>query len=225
MSLTIPVALRYARIAGLLYLIIIVCGISSELFVRTALVVPDDAAATAANILAAPGLFRAGFGLDSLMLFSDVAVALLLYFLLASVSRPLAATAAAFRLIQAAVLAANLLLYYGAIMVLEGSGFETASRHDLAALLLQMHTHGYDLGLLFFAFSNFILGYLVVRSGYFPTLLGYGLGAAALVYLVGSFIRFLIPGMTAMVEPLYFIPFVAELAFALWLVIKGVRTE
>lgn len=225
MSLTTPVALHYARIAGILYLIIIVCGISSELFVRTTLIVPEDSAMTATNILASTGRFRTGFALDSVMLFSDVAIALLFYYLLQAVSKPLAATAAAFRLIQASILAANLLLYYAALMVLEGSGFQTADRHDLAALFLQLHAHGYDLGLLFFACSNFILGYLVVRSGYFPNILGYGLASAALVYLAGSLVRFLAPGFTPLMEPLYLIPFVAELAFALWLLVKGVRTD
>ena len=224
MSLTPPLALRYAKIAGILYLVIIVCGISSEVFIRSALIMPGDAAATAANILADTGLFRTGFALDTLMLFCDVAIALLFYILLQSVSKPLAMTAAAFRLIQAAILGGNLLLYYAALMVLEGNGFSAVDRDALSSLFLQMHGHGYDLGLLFFAVSNFILGYLIIRSDYFPNLLGYGLEAAALVYLAGSFIRFLAPGFTSMMEPLYLIPFVAELAFALWLLIKGIRT-
>jgi hypothetical protein len=44
--------LTYARVAGLLYLIIIVFGIFSEVFVRSSLIVAGDATATATNILA-----------------------------------------------------------------------------------------------------------------------------------------------------------------------------
>ena len=40
----------YARIGGVLYLIIIVLGAVGELFVRGRIVVPGDAAATAANL-------------------------------------------------------------------------------------------------------------------------------------------------------------------------------
>lgn len=58
----------YARTAGGLYLIIIVCGIFGEAFVRSSLVVPGDASATAGNILASPSLFRLGFVADSVML-------------------------------------------------------------------------------------------------------------------------------------------------------------
>ena len=47
-----------ARLAGVLYLAIILLGLTSELALRGALLVPGDAAATAERILAAPGLLR-----------------------------------------------------------------------------------------------------------------------------------------------------------------------
>ena len=77
----------YARVAGLLYLTIIICGIYSEVFVRGSLVVMGDAAGTANNILASEGLFRIGFAADILMLLCDVAIAVLFYVLLKPVSR------------------------------------------------------------------------------------------------------------------------------------------
>ncbi|KAA3633392.1 MAG: DUF4386 family protein [Proteobacteria bacterium] len=55
----------HARVAGVLYLAIIVCGVTSEFLVRSVLIVPGDAGATAANILESTGLFRAGFALDA----------------------------------------------------------------------------------------------------------------------------------------------------------------
>ena len=64
----------YARIAGLLYLIIIVFGIFSEVFIRSRLIEPGDATATVSNILASTSLFRFGFVADSIMLLSDVAI-------------------------------------------------------------------------------------------------------------------------------------------------------
>ena len=221
--------LPYARTAGVLYLIIIVFGISSEVFIRASLIVPGDAAATTTNIMASQTLFRTGFMADSIMLLCDVAIAVLFYVLLKSVNKTLALTAMAFRLTQAAILGMNLLNYYAVMLLLKGSGagplLETDELHAQIMLLLDMHSHGYDLGLLFFAVSNFILGYLITKSALFPTILGYGLQAAATVYLIGSYTKFMAPDYVSFVEPFYIIPLLAELAFCLWLLIKGVRVH
>ncbi|MDG6772868.1 DUF4386 domain-containing protein [Thiomicrorhabdus sp. ZW0627] len=218
-----------ARTAGWLYLIIIVCGIGSEVFIRSSLIVDGDAAATASNIVASDSLFRLGFVADSIMLLSDVAIAVLFYVLLKPVSNTLALMAAAFRLTQASILGFNLLNYYAAALLLNGSvyvgGFETAQLNAMASLFLELHSHGYDLGLLFFGLSNLILGYLVIKADYFPSLLGYGLIAAAVVYLAGSFTRFAFPDYASMMEPVYVIPLIAELGFAIYLLVKGVKNQ
>lgn len=218
----------YARVAGLLYLAIIVCGIFSEAYVRSSLIVPGDAASTAANILTFPSLFRLGFAADSMMVLCDVAVAVLLYALLKPVNPTLSLAAAAFRIVQAALLGFNLLFYYSALLILQEISpdpvFEADQLNRFAMLFLDIHSHGYDLALIFFGFSNIILGYLIVKSAYIPSVFGYGLAAVALVYLAGSFIRFLVPDYSAEILPLYIIPLAAELSFALWLLFKGVRT-
>ena len=77
----------YARITGVLYLIIIGFGLFSEVFVRGSLIVHGDAAATANNILASESLFRVGFACDLVIFLCDVAVAIMLYILLRSVSK------------------------------------------------------------------------------------------------------------------------------------------
>ena len=136
--------------------------------------------------------------------------------------------AAAFRLTQAAILGLNLLNYHGALLLVTKTGYATGLGADqlqaLMLLLLDMHSHGYDLGLLFFGLSNVILGYLVIKADYFPGLLGYGLIAAAVVYLGGSYARFLLPDVASLLAPVYIIPFLAELSFCLWLLVKGVRS-
>jgi len=222
-------SVAYARVAGLLYLLIIVFGIFSEVVVRSSLIVQGDPAATAANILGAQSLFRIGFVADSIMLLSDVAIAVLFYVLFRPVSKTLALAAAAFRLTQAAVLGFNLLNYYAPMLLLGGTeyttAFETNQLHAMVMLFLEMHSHGYDLGLLFFGVSMLILGRLVVRSNYLPRILGYGLLAAAVVYLAGSLTRFLFPDYVSFVTPVYIVPLIAELSFCLWLLVKGIRVR
>ncbi|MDZ8119502.1 DUF4386 domain-containing protein [Pontiella agarivorans] len=217
-----------ARLAGLLYLVIIVCGIFAEAGVRMRLIEFGDPTLTAANIRASDMLFRAGFAADTIMLFCDVAIAILFYTLLKSTGKTLALTATAFRLVQAAILGAGLLHCLGALLLLDESGygslFAEQQSQALALLLLDLHGHGYDLGLLFFAVSNFILGYLLIKSRLFPAFLGYGLQAAAAVYLVGGYIRFLLPDFLPFVQVFYVIPLIAELSFGLWLFIRGVGT-
>lgn len=71
-----------ARLAGALYLTIIVCGLFAEFYVRQQLVVPGDVDATAARIRDGATLFRIGFAAETVMVLADVALAVLLYFLL-----------------------------------------------------------------------------------------------------------------------------------------------
>ena len=96
-----------ARIGGVLYLIIIVGGGFSEIFVRARTIVPSDPAATAANILSNELLWRVGIAGEYLMLVCTVALALILYILLRPVNRDLALLAVLFNLVSIAVEATN----------------------------------------------------------------------------------------------------------------------
>jgi hypothetical protein len=219
----------YARIAGALYLIIIVFGIFGELFVRASVIMPGDAAATASNITTASGLFRLGFVADSIMFLSDVALAVLLYVLLKPVSKVVALVAMCFRLAQTAVLALNLLHYHAAILLLTSpsysAAFGSAQLNALAAFFLDLHAHGYDVGLLLFGVHCLLLGYLVFRSRYLPKVLGVLLVGAAFAYLIGSYTRFLFPGYVVAVAPIYIVAIISEVSLCLWLLIKGVNLQ
>ncbi len=219
----------YAKIAGVLYLIIIVLGIFAEIFVRSRLFVPEKATATATNIMAFNGLFRVGFIADSVMVLSDVALAVLLYILLRPVNKMLALMAMFFRLIQTAVLSLNLLNYYAAYLILSNKSytamFDTTQLHSLVYLFFDLHGHGYDLGLLFFGIHCAILGYLILKSSYFPKILGGLIIAAAAAYLLGSYTRFLFPDYLLFISPIYIIALVAEVSMCLWLLVKGINLQ
>ena len=219
---------RTARLSGWLYLAIIGCGMFSEIAVRSQLIDFTDAVATSSNILGSRLLFKSGVVADAVMLLCDVAVAILLYRLLRPVNATLSLMAAAFRMTQAAILGENLLNYYVPVLLLPDSGyaayFSGPQRDALVLFFLDLHRHAYDLGLLFFAVSNLILGYLVVKSQFMPTVPGYALQLAGIVYLAGSYCRFLLPDYLAVLQPAYVIPLAAELSFCLWLLIKGAKS-
>ena len=62
------------RITGLMYLIVIVCAGFAQGYVRANLVVPGDAAATAANILEYTPLFRLGLVADLIAFILDAVI-------------------------------------------------------------------------------------------------------------------------------------------------------
>ena len=217
---------RYARMAGVLYLYIIVAGTFAEVFVRSKLVVPGDASATARNIRDHETLFRIGFSAELLHLACDVAVAMLLYVLLRPVNRNLSLLAAWMRLACVVILAMSSLSHFAALRLVGGAGLDalpSSEREALAALAMRLHGDGYAVSLVFFAFALLVLGHLVFRSGYLPKGLGVLLGIAGACYLVNSFAHFLAPAFGAALFPALFVPiFVAELSLSLWLIVKGV---
>jgi hypothetical protein len=219
---------KTARIAGILYLIIIVSGIFSEMLVRSSIVVPGDAAATAGNIMASAPLFRIGFASDLIMVICDIGIALAFYVLLRPINRALALLAAFFRMAQAAILGINLLNHFTALLLLNGAGylkaFETDQLQALVLLFLNMHAHGYLISGVFFACSLLVLGYLFFKAEYFPRVFGYLLLFATFGYLVDSFTNFLAPNYAAVTEWLVVASAViAELSLCVWLLVKGIK--
>jgi hypothetical protein len=219
-----PVAI--ARFAGVLYLIIIGLGLWSELAVRGAMVVTGDPSATAHNILAQQSLFRLSLAADTAMTLADVALAVALFVLLRPVHAVLALTAMVFRLVQATILGLNTLNQHAALLILGSAGsgttFSETQRAYLAVHSLELHAHGYDVGLVFFGVNSLLTGLLVLWSGFFPKTIAALLMAAGAVYLTGSSLVLLAPGLVPGFAPAYAVPILAESLFCLWLLWRGV---
>ena len=218
---------KTARITGVSYLIIIIAGILAEFFVRTSLIVPGDAAATASKILGSESLFRFSIAGDIVMVGADLVVAVALYVLLKPVNRHLALLAAFFRLVMDAVLSVNLLNLLAALMLVNGGGdlavFGTDQLNAAALSFLDAHSLGYSIALIPFGMGTLLVGYLLYKSRYVPRAIAILMSLAAVVYLVGSSISILAPSLEGDFEMAYVIPLVAESALALWLTFKGIR--
>jgi hypothetical protein len=207
------------RLAGLLYLVIIIAGLGAELVLRGPLIDLGNAEATATAILEAPGRFRLAIAADLLMALCDAGLAILFYLIFRAVAPGLALSAMVFRLIQTVLIAANLMALQAAWLLLaQAPG--VADAHKLALVFLDLHGHGYDLGLVFFGACSLMMGGLVWRSGLFATPFGIGLALAGLVYLVGSGLRFLGPDLSSAFAPAYAITILAEVAFCLRLLLQ-----
>lgn len=220
---------RIALWAGLLYLIIIVLGISGEVALRGPQFAAGDPAQTGMNILANPVSMKLAFLFDTIMALADVALAVLLFVLFAPISRLLASLAAVFRLAQMAVISGNLMNHQAAIGWMEaGSSLPGLSTQDASLMAYQalaQHSLGYDFGLIFFAANSVLMGILLIRSTAFPRFSGQLLIAAGAVYLTGSLIRFLAPSLAEAFAPAYLVPVVAEVTVAVLLVTYGRRAK
>lgn len=221
---------KYGRVTGLLYLVIIICGMYSEMIVRATLIIPGEAATTVTNIILNSMLFRMGFISDLIMVIADVGVALTFYILLKPVNNGLALLAALFRLTQSSILGINLLNHFKAIILLSDPSYETLLGKDqLSAqvmLHLNAHSYGYLIALVFFALSCIILGYLFYKSSLFPKAFGILLPIAGAGYLVDSFTNFLFPEFASVTEMIVIVSaLVAEVGLCLYLIIKGVNSQ
>lgn len=213
------------RAAGLCYLAIIALGLWTEIGVRGSLVVAGDAAATAHNIATQPQLWRLGLVADLAMQLLDLPVIVVLWRLLRPVHEVLALTATGLNLVQTAVLVANrgqlLAALEFAIDPSLAAAFAPAQREALALLAVQLHGQGFGIGLLFFGAACVIRGALLAASGLLPRLLGWGLVAAGVAYLVNSLALLLAPALAQRLFPAIMLPvLLGELALALWLTLR-----
>ena len=218
---------RYVRIAGVFYLAIITLGLFGEVFVRGALVVSGDAAATAQRIADSPLLWRLGIAGDLLMHVFDLPVIVVLYLLLRPVSEPLALFTTLINVVQTAVLALNKLNLVLPLLLLSGGStlktFTPEQLQSLAYLAIKAHSFGFGVGLIFFGVACVVRGYLIFASGFLPKALGVLLVVAGFSYLLNSFALLLAPALASALFPYVLIPaFVGELLLALWMIFKGV---
>jgi len=219
---------KIARIAGGLILFTAVFAPFSMMYVPSILIVPGNAATTASNIMASDGLFRLGIVSDSVVFLIEIVLTVLLYVLLKPVSKTLSLVAAFSRLAMTVIQGINLLNHFFVLLLLSGAGYLTAfspdQLHALVLLFLNAHEYVARIWGLFFGLHLFVLGYLVYKSGYIPRIVGLLLVFASLCYLTQSFGNILLPkyeGIFATVGLLS----IVELAFPLWLLIKGVNVE
>jgi hypothetical protein len=223
-------AQRLARVGGALYLLIIVIGALGEAAVRGRIVVAGDAAATAANLRSMEGLWRLGVAGEIVLLACATGLALILYVLLRPVSRDLALLTVLFNLVCIAVEAVAAVSLATALLPVTNAAIANASSPEqlsvMAMLSIRSHTLGFGIALIFFGVECVILGHLIARSGYMPKVIGVLMQIAGVCYLINSFSLILSPPLSSRLFPAILLPsLIAELSLALWLLMKGVRTE
>jgi hypothetical protein len=212
-----------ARLAGFLYLLVVPLGIFS-LYVSSSLIVSGNAARTADNILASESLFRLGIVSDLLAALVMLMVVLVLYRLLEPVNKNVAAVMVVFVLVAVPITMLNKLNQLAVLQILNGgdalSVFTSEQLQALALVFLRLHSRGANIAFIFWGLWLLPLGYLVLRSGFLPKILGVLLMIACFGYVINSFSIFL--GYSLNVGRFAAL---GEVLFILWLLIKGVNVE
>ena len=217
---------KYARIAGILFLVSLAAGGFGEAYVPSRIIVSGDAAATAANIRTFEYLFRLGFAGFLVESLCDTALVLILYVLLKPVSKELSLLAAFFGLIGTALFAAAELFYF-APLILGGAAllksFSPDQVNTLTLLSIRFYGYGAAIFTAYYGLSWIIRGYLIFKSGYLPRFLGVLMAIGGAGFVARNFALILAPAYAS--AALLLVMFPGGLLLTAWLLIRGVDVK
>lgn len=179
-----------ARIAGVCYLLLIGAAFN-EGYVIPHIVSADNPSATADNIRASAGLFRAGVFGDLLAGTFWVVLAMSLYLLLRHVHQLVAGAMVVLAAVGGGIQVLNQLNQYTALTIATSDtythAFGRSGANGLALLFAGMQQNGQIVDSIFFGLWLMPLGYLVMKSSYFPRIVGVMLIVGACCYFADSF--------------------------------------
>ena len=220
---------KAARIAGLVYLSMILVAPFSLLYVPGKLIIHGNATATAGNILAHETMFRLSIFGDLIGHVIFICLGIALYRLLSNVNKTWAMLMVAFVLVSAAVGFLNTLNNIAALILFRGGEFldvvDKVQRDALGFLSLRLHNQGEFINEIFWGMWLFPFGLLVYRSGFLPRILGIWLIIACFAWVALSITAQFFPdyygAAFGWLQPAFF----AEMAIMLYFLIRGANVK
>lgn len=213
---------RTARIAGLLYLIVVICGIFSLAYVPSKLIVRNDAVATFNNISSSETLFRLSIVSSVVCYTAFLLLPLVLYYLLKPVNQLYARAMVLLAVVSVPISFMNLQHKYAALSVI---------KHNQPPSELLFFLEQYNSGILvaqvFWGLWLLPFGYLMYKSGYMPKFLGILLMMGCFGYLINFAGRTSVPNYdTSLLSSYVTLPAsLGEIGTCLWLLILGIQTK
>lgn len=219
---------KAARVAGLLYLLMAASAPFALIYIPGKLIVSGDATATADRFRASESLLRLGIGLELFHQAVAIFLVLALYRLFKPVDEKNAVLVVILgALVSVPIVFVNVLNEIAAMVLVSGadfvSVFEKPQRDALAYLFVRLHEHGLVVASIFWGLWLFPLGMLVIRSGFFPRVLGVLLMLAGIAYVVSAGTTLTLPRYADLVDQVVMVLYFGELPFILWLMIRGAR--
>ncbi|GIF96558.1 DUF4386 domain-containing protein [Catellatospora citrea] len=210
---------RTARITGLAYLGLAITGFLGFLFIREQLYVPDDAARTAANLIAHESLARLGILADLGMVLTQAVTAVWFWKLFRPTDPVAAGSLALFGLVNSVTILVGTMFTATALDIALRA--DTASAGQ-ALLLYELNGTAFTLGALFFGLWLMPMGWLAIRSGFMPRPLGWILQAGGVGYVLSLIVTVTMPDATGAVSALVVPATIGEFWMVGYLLVKGV---
>ena len=221
---------KTARVAGSLYLLLVLLGPLRLIYIPDRLFVHGNAAATVNNIAAHQLLFRLGIVVDLFGAVILVFLTLAFYRLFAGVDQTLAVQVVIFGgVMPALIYFVGVVSDLGVLTFVRGadflSVFDTAQRDALAMLLLRLRDHQNTAAEILWGVWLIPLAVLVYRSRFLPRFLGVWLVINGIAYVIISLTGVLWPQYQGKMFGYSQPALLGEIALMLWLVIKGAKLE
>ena len=222
---------RAGRLAGVGYVLLFLLAMFANFVVFESMIVPDDAAATAANVAADPMRFRLAIVAFLAVFVIDVVVAWALYVVFRDVDHDGSLLAAWSRLVYTVFLGMALVFALQALQLLGDAPYldaiDPAAREAQAMLALGAFDTTWLVGLVAFGLHLVVLGRLVVRSSETPRTLGWLLVIAGVAYATDTLAHLVLANYETVATPMLILvavpSVVAEGWLGLWLLLRGGR--
>jgi Domain of unknown function (DUF4386) len=218
-----------ARIAGLLYLGVVLTGFFTLMYVPSKLIVSDNAALTYQNIVASESLFRLGIIGGLLCYTFFLFLPLLLYKLLKPVNENYAKIMVLLAVMSVPIFFLNVQNEFTVLSLINITnnhfGFSTEQIQSQIMLSLDQYDNGMRIVHIFSGLWLFPFGYLVFKSGFLPKILGILLMLGCFGYLINFVAHTLIPTYSKIGISSYIsLPAsLGEIGICLWLLIMGAK--
>ena len=218
--------IRYARIAGLVYLLLIVLFMSGQ-FIISHIVGSGNFAETAKHIIAGEQLYRVALSVQMLTSVLTVLLAYALYATLRSVDENLARMALYWRLGEAFIGGALSFLDFATLnLYTDPKYLEVLGADKLQAVIGLARSAGFasfNITTTFFAVGSTLFFYLFLRSRSIPRVLStFGIFASVVVLFI-SLGDLVLPAYADVIQFGWAPIFIAEITTGLWLLVRGVK--
>ena len=213
----------YARLAGLMYLVVLASSIAG-LIVTSSVGAGPGFAESSAQIVASEALFRVGLVLALVGSLATVLLAVALYVTVRPVDRNLALVGLLFRVCESAIGASGLALSFGILQLraatAAGAGFTPGEWHALFDVFNGAATT--EVAAIFFSVGSTVFFYLLLRSRYIPRVLA-GVGLVGSACYAAMWVARLIWPEVSWIAPIASVPIlIAEVLGGLWLLFKAI---